>query len=144
MSALSLTDLPLETTNPAQRLQSVAAAVRVAFTWWGVHRALTAAQKEEVGEACGADARLMSAGKKIIDVRHEAFRRLTSVRTRIVTHWRGLTLPYVEPGVRLIRQPDVATFAAAMEDFRAELAAAAAGLGDEYDRMKADAQERLG
>ena len=40
-------------------------------------------------------------------IRHEAFHRLTSVRTRAVNYWRGLTLPYVEPGVRLIRQADV-------------------------------------
>jgi hypothetical protein len=65
---------------------AMAAAVRVAFTWWGVHKALTVQQKEEVCDATGADARLLSAGKKTIDVRHEAFRRLTYVRTR----WRTL------------------------------------------------------
>jgi hypothetical protein len=144
MSTATVFDIPLETANPAQRLRAVAAAVRVAFRWWGVHKSLTTAQKEEVGDAYGADARLMSAGKKIIDVRHDAFRRLTSVRTRIVTHWRGLTLPYVEPGVRLIRQADIAGFAAAMEDFRGELTAAETALAAEYDRMKADARTRLG
>jgi hypothetical protein len=122
----------------------MAAAVRVAFTWWGVHKALTAQQKDEVCEAAGADARLLSAGKKILDVRHEAFRRLTSVRTRIVNHWRGLTLPYVEPGVRLIRQSDIAGFARAMEQFRDELVAAEAGLNDAYEPMRADARSRLG
>lgn len=144
MSTMTATDIPLETANPARRLRAVAAAVRVAFTWWGVHRSLTAAQKEEVCDAYGADARLMSAGKKIIDVRHPAFRRLTAVRTRVVNHWRGLTLPYVEPGVRLIRQVDIASFAGAMEDYRAELAAAEVALDAEYDRMKADARDRLG
>jgi hypothetical protein len=134
----------LETSHPARRLRTTAAAVRVAFTWWGVHKALTGQQKEEVCDAAGADARLLSAGKKIIDVRHEAFRRLTSVRSRIVHHWRGRTLPYVEPGVRLIRQADIAGFVGTMEQFRTELAAAAATLADEYERMKADARERLG
>jgi hypothetical protein len=47
--------------------------------------------------------RLLSAGKKILDVHHEKFRALTSLRSRIVSYWRGLTLPYVENGVRLIR-----------------------------------------
>src|SRR4051812_20114197 len=72
VSTATVFDVPLETENPARRLRAVAAAVRVAFTWWGVHKSLTTAQKEEVGDACGADARLMSAGKKIIDVRHPA------------------------------------------------------------------------
>jgi hypothetical protein len=144
MSTITVSNIPLETSNPARRLRTTAAAVRVAFTWWGVHKALTVQQKEEVCDAAGADARLLSAGKKIVDVRHEAFRRLTSVRSRIVHHWRGLTLPYVEPGVRLIRQADIAGFVAAMEQFRGELRTAEAALADEFDRMKADARDRLG
>jgi len=144
MSTIAVTDIPLETSNPARRLRSIAAAVRVAFTWWGVHRTLTNQQKEEVCDAYGADARLMSAGKKIIDVRHEAYRRLTSVRTRIVNHWRGLTLPYVEPGVRLIRQADIAGFVHVMEDFRGELTASETAVNAEYEQMKGDARRRLG
>jgi hypothetical protein len=144
MSTITVSDIPLRTGSAAGRLRSTAAAVRVAFTWWGVHKALTAQQKDEVCDAAGADARLMSAGKKIIDVRHEAFRRLTSVRTRIVNHWRGLTLPYVEAGVRLIRQAEIAGFVHAMEGFRDELTAAESALNEEYDRMQADARRRLG
>src|SRR6266478_1461555 len=102
MSTITVSEIPLESTNPAQRLRRMAAAVRVHFTWWGVHRTLTAQQKEEVGDAYGADARFLTAGKKIVDVRHEAFRRLTSIRTRCGNYWKGLTLPYVEPGIRLI------------------------------------------
>src|SRR5262245_54188999 len=64
MSALLLDDPPAEV--PARQLRRTAAAVRVHFTWWGVHRTLTAQQNEEVGDACGADARLLSAGKKIL------------------------------------------------------------------------------
>jgi hypothetical protein len=144
MSTMTTADIPLDASTPARRLRRMAAAVRVAFTWWGVHKALTLQQKEEVCDATGADVRLLSAGKKIIDPRHEAFRRLTSVRTRIVNHWRGLTLPYVEPGVRLIRQADIAGFDRAMRQFRDELVNAEVGLNAEYERMKADARARLG
>src|SRR5204862_8253189 len=98
VSTLTVSDIPIDTASPAQRLRRVAAAVRLHFTWWGVHRTLTAQQKEEVGDAYGADARLLSAGKKLIDVRHEAFRGLTSIRSKIVHFWRALTLPYVESG----------------------------------------------
>src|SRR5215469_10550624 len=107
MSTLTVSDIPLEGAGPAQRLRRLAAAVRVHFTWWGVHRTLTAQQKEEVGATYAADARFLTAGKKLVDVRHEAFRKLTSLRTRIVNYWRGLTLPYVDAGVRLIRQSDI-------------------------------------
>lgn len=144
MTTLARADIPLESTNPANRLRRMAAAVRVAFTWWGVHRTLTTQQKEEVCDAYGADARLLSAGKKIIDVRHEAFRKLNSVRSRIASHWRALTLPYVEPGIRLIKQSDITPFVHSMEEFRHELAVAERGLDAVYDQMKQDACRRLG
>jgi hypothetical protein len=143
MSTLTVSDIPLDTTNPAQRLRRVAAAARVHFTWWGVHRALTCEQKEELGLAFEADSRFITAGKKLVDVRHEAFRRLTSLRTRIVNYWRGLSLPYVDPGVRLIRQSEVEGFVKTMQELRAELVQAEADLNAVYDQIKADAQERL-
>src|SRR6516162_8065581 len=140
MTTLATAELPLSADAPAQRLRRTAAAVRVHFTWWGVHRTLTARQKEEVGDAYGADARLLSAGKKIIDVRHGAFRRLTALRSRIVSYWRGLTLPYVEPGVRLIHQSDVESFVQTLEGFRAELTQGEADFNTVYDRIKSDAR----
>jgi hypothetical protein len=144
MSTGTLFELPAATDTPAQRLRRTAAAVRVHFTWWGVHKTLTASQKEEVGLAYAADARFLTAGKKILDVRHEAFRRLTSVRTRVINYWRGLTLPYVEPGVRLIRQTEIEAFARAMEGFRDELTQAEADFNAVYPQIQADARQRLG
>src|SRR5207248_8396670 len=80
----------------------------------------------------------------IIDVKKEAYRQLTSLRSKIVSYWRSLTLPYVEPGVRLIRQSDVEAFVHAMEGFRAELTKAEEDLNAVYEEMKADARRRLG
>src|SRR3954454_8679947 len=121
MSTLTVSDVPLDSNSAAQQLRRTAAAVRVHFTWWGVHKTLTARQKEEVGLAYAADARFLTAGKKLIDVRHEAFRKLTSARGRTGQYWRALTLPYTEVGVRLIRQSDVDSFVHTMEGFRDEL-----------------------
>lgn len=144
MSTLTLPDIPLASDTPAQRLRRTAAAVRVHFTWWGTHKTLTAQQKEEVGLACEADTRFLTAGKRLIDVRHEAYRKLTSIRSRVASYWRGLTLPYVEPGVRLIRQSDVEGFVRAMEGFRDELIQAERELNAVYGQIKADARRRLG
>jgi hypothetical protein len=144
MSTLTVADVPLGADNPAQRLRRIAAAVRVRLWWWGVHRALTAQQKEEIGVVASADARLLTAGKKLIDSRHEAVRNLTSVRTRLSNFWRGLSLPYTEPGIRLIRQADVESFVHGMEGFRQELAEAESGLHAAYDEIKDDSRRRLG
>ena len=144
MSTLTVADAPLGDESPAQRLRRIAAAVRVRLRWWGVHRALTAQQKEEMGAVASADARLLTAGKKLIDSRHEAVRRLASVKTRLGNYWRGLTLPYTEPGIRLIRQSDVESFVHGMEGFREELTEAENGLDAAYDEIKEDARRRLG
>jgi hypothetical protein len=144
MSTLAVADIPLEAAAPAQRLRRLAAAVRVHFTWWGVHKTLTAQQKEEFGAAQAADARFLTAGKKLVDTRHEAFRQLTSLKNRVTSYWRGLTLPYTEPGARLIRQADVEAFVHTMQGFRDELTQAEADLNAAYDEVKADARRRLG
>jgi hypothetical protein len=144
MSTITVPDIPLEAADPARRLRRTAAAVRVHFTWWGVHKTLSPRQKQEVGLAYDADARLLTAGKKLVDTRHEAFRRLTTIRSRVGDYWRGLTLPYVEPGVRLIRRDDFEAFAHTLEGFRDELAQAEADLDAAYGQIKADARQRLG
>jgi hypothetical protein len=144
MSTLTVPASVVDLESPAECLRRRAAAVRIHFTWWGVHRTLTAQQKEEVGDTCGADARFLTAGKKIIDVRHASFRRLTAIRTRIVGFWRGLTLPFVEPGIRLIRQSDIAAFVETMDRLRAGLAEAETELNAAYHTMKSDARDRLG
>jgi hypothetical protein len=144
MTTLSVANIPLEAESPAQRLRRTAAAVRVLLHWWGVHRALTAQQKEEFGAVTSADARFLTAGKKLVDTRHEAFRRLTSIRTRTTNYWRGISLPYVEPGVRLIRQADIPAFVHTLEGFRNELHEAEGQLNAVYDDVKADARGRLG
>jgi hypothetical protein len=144
LSTLTVPDIPLEADGPAQRLRRAAAAVRVSIHWWGTTRALTPTQKEEVGAGYGADARLLTAGKRIIDTRHPAVRALAGVRTRLTHYWRGLTLPFTEPGLRLLRRSDVEPFATTMAGFRDELAQAAAGLEAAYNEVKADARNRLG
>jgi hypothetical protein len=144
MSTMTAPTIPLTPETPGQRLRRTAAAVRVHFTWMGVRRTLTREQKEEAAEPFGAEGQFLSAGKKLIDTRHEAFRKLTGVRGRIISYWRGISLPYVEPGTRLIRQSDIESFNHTMEGFREELTEAEAELNTVYDQVKADARQRLG
>jgi hypothetical protein len=144
MSTLTVADIPLDPASPAQRLRRLAAAVRVHFTWWGTRKTLSNDQKEEVGNVYDADSRLLSASKRLVDVRHESFRRLTAVRTSTLKYWRGLTLPYVEAGVRLIRQCDIEGFVRRMNGFGEELLQAEADLNAVYGEIKDDARRGLG
>jgi hypothetical protein len=129
---------------PAQRLRATMAACRVQFTWPGTRKALTPPQRAAAAEAFDAEGRFLSATKKLIDTNHPAFRAVTAVRGKITDYWRSLTLPFPEPGVRLIRQEKVGEFASAMDDFRTELDEAVRDLDGHYAELKRAAAERLG
>src|SRR5271165_1387936 len=110
-----------ETTTPAERLRTTMAACRVLFTWFGTKKSLTAEQKAQAAEPFDAEGRFLSAGKKLLDTKHTAFRAVTAMRTKITDYWRGLTLPFPEPGVRLIQHDQIEEFDGQMADFKAEL-----------------------
>ena len=120
------------------------AAARVSFTWMGTQKTLTPEQKARAAETFGAEGQYLSAGKKLIDTSHAAFRAVTAIRGKVDAYWRGLSLPFPEPGVRLIRHDVVEPFAAQMADFRAELDDAVANLDRHYGELKQAARERLG
>jgi hypothetical protein len=132
------------TTGAAERLRTTMAACRVQFTWWGVQRALTADQKAQAARAFDAEGGFLSAGKKLLDTKHTAFRAVTAIRTRIGDYWKGLSLPFPEPGVRLIKLESLEDFDRQMADYRAELDDAVANLDRHFDELKRAAARRLG
>lgn len=135
------------TTNESQsahRLRATMAAVRVMFTWFGVRRSLSPEQKSQAADAFGAEGDYLSAAKKLLDTSHTAFKAVTSARGRILSYWKGMSLPYPEPGIRLIRQDDIPTFNVQFTTLRAELHEAVATLNDHYHDLKAAARQRLG
>ena len=133
-----------QSTSPAQRLRTTMAAVRVSFMWLGVRKTLTAEQKAEAAEPFGANAQFLSAGKKLIDTAHPAFKAVTAIRNRAKQFWASMSLPYPEPGIRLIRQDRIDQFDAKMREFQEELADAVATLDRHYSELKATARQRLG
>jgi len=120
------------------------AATKVSFTWFGVRKTLSAAQKEQAADSFAAEAKFLSAAKKLLDTRHDAFQAVTAVRGRVLTYWKALTLPYPEPGIRLIRQDDLSTFDEQLQLFRTELGVAVSLLQNRYAELKESARERLG
>ena len=131
-------------TSPAQRLRGAMAAVRVSVRWFGTRKSLTVEQKAEAAEPFGTDARFLSAGKRLLDVSHPAFKAVTAVRGKVIAYWKSLSLPYPEPGIRLIRQDRVEDFAVKMGEFQEELAEAVEALDRRYSELKATARQRLG
>ena len=135
---------PVETATAARRLRSTMAAVRLSFVWFGTRKSLSPQQKEEAADSFGAEGTFLSAAKKLFDTRHPAFKAVTAVRGRAVSLWKGLSLPFPEPGIRLIRQDDVPVFDVQLTSLRAELEEAVAALDAHYGELRAAARERLG
>ena len=131
-------------TAPASRLRSTTAALRLAFTWFGTRKTLSAEQKAQAAESFGAEGDFLSAGKKLLDTRHPRFKAATAVRNRAVAYFKGISLPFPEPGIRLIRQEDIDSVNGHLSDLRAELDDAVDQLDDHFAELKAAARRRLG
>lgn len=142
----ALLDLPAaqNQTAPAARLRTTMAAVRVMFTWLGCRKTLTQEQKSQAADTFGAERAYLSAGKKLLDTSHPAFKAVTAVRHRVLAYWKGVSLPYPEAGIRLIRQDDVGTFTVQLTSLKAELDEAVLKLDEQYGELRAAARRRLG
>ena len=91
MASTLLDEPTIPTTNPSARLRATMAAVRIAFTWFGVRKTLTPEQKSQAADTFGAEGEFLSAGKKLLDTRHPAFKAVTAVRGRMLSFWKGIT-----------------------------------------------------
>jgi hypothetical protein len=138
------TTAPAQSTTPAHRLRATMAAVRLSFTWFGVRKSLTSEQKAQAAEAFDAEGQFLSAAKKLLDTKHTAYRAVTAVRGKIEAYWKGQSLPFPEPGVRLVRQDSLDAFARQVDDYKVELADAVEELDRHFGELKQAARERLG
>ena len=130
--------------DAAHRMRTTMTAARLSFTWFGVRKSLTREQKEQAADSFGAEGEFLSAGKKLIDTQHPKFRAVTAVRSRAVNYWKGLSLPYPETGIRLIRQNAIDEFVRHMTELREELEEAVVQLDEHYEELTLAARRRLG
>jgi hypothetical protein len=105
---------------------------------------LTSQQRAQAAESFGAEGDFLSAGKKLLDTKHPRFKAVNAVRNRARAYWASISLPFPEPGIRLVRQDALETFQHQMETFRDELYEAVGQLDEQYVVLKAAARERLG
>jgi hypothetical protein len=119
-------------------------AVRLSMTWFRTRQPLTAGQKAEVAEPFGLEAKRISISRHLFDPRHPALKAVTALRGNVIAYFRSQSLPYPEPGMRLIRQDKIDEFAAKMREFQEQLAGAVQALGRSYHELKTAARQRLG
>ncbi len=144
MSTL-LFEPPTETTRSfGEELQASMATVRLQVKWFGTRRSVTASQKHRAADVFDAESKFVSMGKKLLDTQHHAWKKLVAVRGNILTTWRNNSLPFPEPGIRLIKRRDLDSFTATMNELRDDLREAERELDHHYDEIQSAARERLG
>jgi hypothetical protein len=114
----------------AQLLESSTAAVRFSVNWIGNQRKATDAQKMTAAEAFDADSKYVSLSKKLLDNKDPTYRKLVEIRGKMEALWKGMTIPYPEPGIRLMKRSKLAVFGEKMDEYSIELDLAV----DEFDR----------
>ena len=128
----------------AGSLLTTMVAVRLSMTWFRTRQPLTGEEKREVTEPFGLEAKRISIGRHLLDSRHPAFRAVTAVRDKVIAYWTSQSLPYPEPGMRLIRQDKIDEFTAKMREFQEELAGAVQALDRNYHELRDTARKQLG
>jgi hypothetical protein len=131
-------------TEAASEMRSTMGAVRLAFNWLGTQRRLDERHTRMAAGAFQADEKRVRASKVLIDTKHPAYRAATIVKSQAQAYLRGISLPYPQNGIRLIRRTDIEQFEQRMLNFRERLNEAVENMRDNYEAIKADARERLG
>jgi hypothetical protein len=129
----------------AERLRQETLACRLERSQFGTSRKVSDDQKERMAELFGADAARLAANKKLLNKRHEAYLAVTSALNRARDCWMDNTVPYPEPGLRLIKREKVEDFDRNMQAIKADLDQARLALELVYqNELIPDARERLG
>lgn len=137
-------DPVVATANPGNQLRTTMAAMRIAWTWFGTRKTLSSEQKAQAADTFHAEGKYLSAGKKLIDTGDVNFRAVTSVRTRANAFFKGSSLPYPEPGIRLVPQGSLDGINERMQSYRDELVDAVEALDLRFGELKFEARDRLG
>jgi hypothetical protein len=130
--------------SPTERVRATMAAMRLSFTWFGTRKTLSSEQKAQAAETFGAAGPFLSAGKKLLDTGHPRFKAVSAVRRQATAYFQGMSLPYPEPAVRLIRQTDLESLQRGMTDFQEELSLAVEALDEAFQELKETARAKLG
>lgn len=130
--------------RPADDLMALSAACRIHFTWFGTRKTLTNEQIREAAEQFDANANALSASKRLLNTKHKAYKAVNGIKSECRNYWRHVTLPWPEPGIRLLRRSSLTEFQEKLAGFRAQLEQCVAELNANYAELKVAAEGQLG
>lgn len=119
-------------------------AVSLKLRRFGKRRSMTTDQVRTSAEAFGADPEYVGGSKRLLNDKHIRYKAVSAALSQARVTWKSLTVPYPEPGKRLMRRSKLAEFEAAMQEHVDQLGNAVAALDEIYHaELIPEAQERL-
>jgi hypothetical protein len=128
----------------ATELRAKTVAVRLRINRWGVRKALDDPHNRRAADEFDASADYLSASKKLINTKHPLYRPITAALNKARQYWQGMTVPYPEDGIRLLRADRVSEFEQGLEQIRQELLSALIAFQCEFSEIKWKARQDLG
>jgi hypothetical protein len=136
--------MPRDVRGAAVRLRETAAATRLKIAQWSLSKALRRGQRVEAARPFDARWEAVRGAKTLVDRQHPRVLALTRLCGQLREAYRGLTLPYVEEGIRLIPRERLASLEETVERSRGEIGRAAADLQDDFEDVKERSRAVLG
>jgi len=119
-------------------------AVSLKLRRFGKRRSMTTDQVRTSAEAFGADPEYVGGSKRLLNDKHVRYKAVSAALSQARVTWKAMTVPFPEPGKRLMRRSKLAEFEAAMQSHVDALGNAVAALDEIYHaELIPEAQERL-
>jgi hypothetical protein len=129
--------------NPVKELKASTTATRVSFKWLGLTCKMEDTQKEEMAATVEAEADSISVSKRLYNNKLACIKKAQKVKGKIKEYWERVTLPYVDPGVRLLKRASLTEFNEQMTKLQEELSEAAQEVQAAREEILNDARKRL-
>lgn len=137
MAPVTLEELGEQTRN-----ETIGCAL--SFTWLGTTAVVKGSDLVETASHFDARPNALRLSKRVLDSRHPTVRQLNRVKSGIRRDWIQSTLPYVEPGVRLMRRDRTNELAQAVRQASEVLDSLSVELEDRRREVLEQAEARLG
>lgn len=124
-------------------LEEGALGCSLSISWWGIHRRAGDEASSILAANLGTDPKYLKINKQLINSKNIYYRQLLSIKNKIMIAWKNCTLPYVEPGVRLIGKNQISEFDDTMIELKEEFKIKTQELENNYTSIKEEGKQAL-
>lgn len=129
----------------ANDLREKFGGVALSFKWMGVEKKADIKEASEVAGLLQASTSSVKVAKVLLDTKDKDYKKLTSIKNKLRSLWVDSTLPWIEPGVRLMNKGLLEEFQKhQFEPQKLAMQAAVEDLAKRWSEVLEEAPKRLG